>query len=466
MSLLGLAIVLLAVLAILKRVDVRLALFLAAMALGLLAGQPDAIVRKFLITLTDDQFVIPICTAMGFAYVLRQTACDRHLVQLLVRPLQRVRALLIPGAVIVGFLVNIPVVSQTSTVVAIGSVLFPLLLAARVPAVSAGAGLLLGCSIGGELLNPAAPEYRTVTVATGAPLDDCVRRVLPLLVPHVALATLVFWVLTLRWETWNNTGGWEEAGSKKAEGLKKEALSSIEGKGESVTANEEACSFRVNYFKAIVPIIPITLLFMAGRPLELIHVPRHWLAAPTNPADLVHFDSRLIGAAMLVGVVVAALTAGREALGSAKAFFEGAGYAFTNIISVIVTAACLGEGIKLVGIARELGDLITTWPRLLVPTAGALPLAFAWVSGSGMASTQSLYGFFVDPSHALHIDPVQIGAVVSIAAAAGRTMSPVAAVTLMCATLTDTNPFALVRRVAVPLFAGMAVVIVMAIYLV
>ena len=46
MSLLGLAIVLLAVLAILKRVDVRLALFLAAMALGLLAGQPDAIVFR------------------------------------------------------------------------------------------------------------------------------------------------------------------------------------------------------------------------------------------------------------------------------------------------------------------------------------------------------------------------------------------------------------------------------------
>jgi len=38
-------------------------------------------------------------------------------------------------------------------------------------------------------------------------------------------------------------------------------------------------------------------------------------------------------------------------------------------------------------------------------------------------------------------------------------MSPVAAVTLMCGTLTGTNPFTLAKRVAVPLLAGIAVVI-------
>jgi DcuC family C4-dicarboxylate transporter len=41
-------------------------------------------------------------------------------------------------------------------------------------------------------------------------------------------------------------------------------------------------------------------------------------------------------------------------------------------------------------------------------------------------------------------------------------MSPVAAVTLMCATLTETNPFQLVRRVAIPLLAGMVAVIILA----
>jgi DcuC family C4-dicarboxylate transporter len=54
---------------------------------------------------------------------------------------------------------------------------------------------------------------------------------------------------------------------------------------------------------------------------------------------------------------------------------------------------------------------------------------------------------------------VQVGAVVSLSAAAGRTMSPVAAVTLMCAALTGTDPLALVRRVALPLLAGILAVL-------
>jgi DcuC family C4-dicarboxylate transporter len=50
---------------------------------------------------------------------------------------------------------------------------------------------------------------------------------------------------------------------------------------------------------------------------------------------------------------------------------------------------------------------------------------------------------------------------VSLGSAAGRTMSPVAAVTLMCATLTGTNPFTLAKRVAVPLLVGIVVVVLL-----
>ena len=100
-------------------------------------------------------------------------------------------------------------------------------------------------------------------------------------------------------------------------------------------------------------------------------------------------------------------------------------------------------------------------PGLLLPVAGFVPLAFAALSGSGMAATQSLYTFFVDPATQLGADPKEVGAVVSISAAAGRTMSPVAAVALMSAKLTGTNSFQLARRVAVPLLVSIAVMILL-----
>ena len=140
----GLVIIGIAVYAILKRVDVRLALLLAAVALGIVGRDLATVVRQFFLTLTNEQFVVPICCAMGFAYVMRLSACDQHLVHLLVKPMERVRVLLIPGAVLVGFLVNIPVVSQTSTVVTIGAVIVPLLRAGRISPLTIGSALLLG----------------------------------------------------------------------------------------------------------------------------------------------------------------------------------------------------------------------------------------------------------------------------------------------------------------------------------
>src|SRR5262245_6124479 len=166
MIIIALLVIAAAIVAIYYRLEVRLTLFLAGLTLGVLAGDPMAIVRKFLATFSDEKFVVPICMAMGFAYVLRHTGCDQHLVHLLVRPLTKVRFLLLPGTVVVGFLVNMPVISQTSTAVTIGPVVIPILLAARFSPRAIGAALLLGSSIGGELFNPGAPELRTTITAS------------------------------------------------------------------------------------------------------------------------------------------------------------------------------------------------------------------------------------------------------------------------------------------------------------
>jgi DcuC family C4-dicarboxylate transporter len=199
-------------------------------------------------------------------------------------------------------------------------------------------------------------------------------------------------------------------------------------------------------------------LFATGVPEEyrLFTIPQQWVV---KPEDVRQYNSRLIGLAMLVGVLVAMAVSRDKARDCVKQFFEGAGYGFAVIVSLIVTANCFGAAIREAGLAEALGRLIVAAPGLMQPLAALVPLAFAAISGSGMASTQSLYGFFYDPAKALGLDPVSVGALVSLGSAAGRTMSPVAAVTLMCGTLTGTNPFTLAKRVAVPLLTGITVVI-------
>ncbi|MFO0809289.1 MAG: C4-dicarboxylate transporter DcuC [Gemmataceae bacterium] len=419
----GLLVIVVAIVAIAKRVDVRIAMFGAAICLGAIVQRTDVIVRTFLDTFTSDQFVVPICTAMGFAYVLRHSGCDRHLVRLLATPLRYVRWLLIPGAVVVGFVVNISVISQASTAVAVGTVLIPLLRAGGLSPTTVGASLLLGTSLGGELLNPGAPELRTVSERLGVDARDVVGALGPLLAIQLVVATLVFWVLSLRHE---------------------------QGAAAPVPTTDDE---PINYVKAVVPLLPLALLMVIGPPFNLVEVPQYWLVSDANARS---FGNRLIGAAMLIGVTAAVMAAPRSAPVAAKEFFAGAGHAFTTIVSLIVTAQCFAKGVELIGLAKVIGDVVASHPALLWLCASALSYGFAILCGSGMATTQGLFGFFATASDSTPL-LLDVGAVVAIASAAGRTSSPVAAVVLMCAQLTDSRPLVIARRVAVPLLVALAV---------
>ena len=428
-----------AVYAVARGVDVRLVLLIAAFALAALRGKVAPVVATFLATFSDEKFVVPICTAMGFAYVLRHTECDRHLVRLLTHPLRSVHFLLVPGVVLAGFLVNVPVISQTSTVVCLGAVIVPLMRAARMSDKTIGASMLLGASIGGELLNPAAPELLTVSRQLTADLghrvdsEEIVPAVQRLVFAHLALTTVLFWWVCRRAER---------------------------REGPPAPAPEPPAEGRINLVRALVPLIPLGLLYLQGRPFELFKVPEPWvLLKPDKEAE--SYATRLIGLAMIVGVLAAALANPWRVRGVPRAFFEGAGYAFTEVISLIVVARCFGTGIELTGLAKALADAIHGTPELLTPAAGFIPLAFAALSGSGMAATQSLYESFAKAAYRVGADPKDVGAVVAIGAAAGRTMSPVAASALMAAKLTGTNVFHLARRVAGPLLVSWVIVILL-----
>ncbi|MEZ6140590.1 MAG: C4-dicarboxylate transporter DcuC [Zavarzinella sp.] len=420
---------------IVRGYDVRLCLFGAALWMGLLAQKVTAITSQFFQSFANEKFVIPICTAMGFAYVLKHTGCDAHLVRLLTNPLRHVRLLLIPGVVCVGFLVNIPVISQTSTAVCIGAVVVPLLRAAGYSPLAIGSCLAFGASIGGELLNPGAPELNTIANRLKIDSKSVIPYTFQLLLIHVPVALGIFWYLTIRGEK-----HFPPVGDAKALQIEDKDLP-------------------INYLRAFVPIVPLALLFVTGPPFDWLHIPKNWVLTPTTSESV--YSSRLIGLAMLIGVAIAALSNPWKLRGVAKEFFSGAGFAFTEVISLIIIANCFGKAIELVGLADWLGRMISMVPSLLNPAAAILPCGFAAISGSGIASTQSLYGFFVEPAITAEKDPARMGALISVAAAAGRTLSPVAAVVLMSAKLTGVEPWKITGRLVIPLLSGLSVLVVL-----
>lgn len=427
-TLLGSCIVIAAVVAIIRGVDVRLSLLLAGICMCSMAGDLSPVAITFITTLADEKYIVPICSALGFAHVLRKSECDRHLVMLLLRPVQSLRWFLIPGSLAVGFLVNIAVISQAGTAIAVSTVLIPLLRSVGIRPAVIGATLVLGASIGGELLNPGAPEIQSVVKRLSTPdgpvnPSDIQPVMAPLLAIQFIVATIMFWL----------TCGCEPRDEQTAD----------------TVTNE-----RINPFKALVPVLPLAILLMGGAPLNWFHVPDHWIVDGKPEA----YGTRLIGASMLVGCVMAVLAAPHIWRDVLKTFFEGVGYAMTHIISIIVAANCFGTGIRAMNLAGWVEGLTKSRPGMIWPIAGVLGFLFAIVSGSGMAATESMYRFFAQPDWPLE-NNLAIGALTSIAAAAGRTTSPAAAVLLVCAPLVGVKPMEIVKRVCLPLVVATMVTI-------
>jgi C4-dicarboxylate transporter, DcuC family len=405
-----------------RGVDVRLPLLLGALPLFLATTGASAFLTSLVGELANPATVVPICSAMGFAYVLRVTGCDQHLVRLLIEPLRRARFLLIPGGIIAGYLVNSTIVSQAGTAAVLGPLLIPLLRAGGLDAASAGSILLLGSSMGGELFNPGAVEMRKLAELTGQTGAQVVAKSASLNVLACSVALAVFWLLALR----RNAAA--PAGSTPAE-------------PPDPGATAGTTPPRVNLAKAMVPILPILLLSIDS------------LIGPNALTKSIDGPAKILGA-MLIGAAVAALLDRGCAGKLPGAFFEGAGFAYHHVISLIVVASTFARGVQESGLIEIAVNGMSGWPALALAVTLTGPWALAVVSGTGIAPAVSIMQFFVPVASDMGVDPMKMGTLAAMGAHFGRTMSPAAAVVAMSARLSLANPSDLIRRVAGPLMAG------------
>jgi DcuC family C4-dicarboxylate transporter len=174
---------------------------------------------------------------------------------------------------------------------------------------------------------------------------------------------------------------------------------------------------------------------------------------------------------MLIGVVCAAVTTPGATGQIAAAFFEGAGFAFAHIISVITAARMFAESVRVNGLIELMTVHLKGAPTAVTVASVVIPWIFACVTGTAVGTAPLVINIILpiamggatSKSASITIG-TRIGSVNAIAAQFGRTSSPVAPVTIMCATLARARPLDLVKRVALPLLAGGVVLLVAALW--
>lgn len=405
----GAIIVLLTFAAIIKKFETRLVLFLSGFTMALLSGKPMAAIDSFSKAMVNPGLVTVICTVMGFAYVMKLTKCDAHLVHLLAGVLGKFRVILIPGTVIVTFLINIALPSAAGCGAAVGAIMIPTLIGAGVNPIMAACAVFAGTW--GSVFNPGSAHVPFI-----AKLGN--SDVMTVIAGHTTAAVVcivtVAVLLTIIARYLKEDGSGDVAA---AAGVKKDE------------------NFQVNILKAMVPIIPLLLLVLGSKQIKLL-------------------PEISVPAAMLIGAALGFAVTLKQVDEVAKQFFEGMGNAYANVIGIIIAASVFTTGMEAIGLTGSLITAMKSSASIAKIAATFGPFIIAVLGGSGDAATLAFNGAITPHAPQLGFGILPMGSQAFLAGALGRSMSPVAGVAIVCAGLAQVNPMDMAKRNAIPMIVA------------
>lgn len=431
----GLAIVVVTFYLIYKNYEARLILALSGLVMAFIGqvvvgtnGGVSAAVDAFVKQLVNGGLVPTIVTVMGFGYVMTFTKCSDHLVNLLVKPLARVPVIVIPGAVIITWLLNIVLPSAAGIAAAVGVLLIPALIALKVRPVMAAAAVFIGTW--GSVVSPGLmfnPQIADIAFkAKEIPAPDAMIVIMQEALPCAIGALVAAICLTIICV------------------VLKEGVGSTEIVKELPDGEEIQKNFKVNPIKAIIPIIPLALLVLASKQVGVL--PTKAFSVPV---------CMLIGTA--IGLIVALFN--KQKIGEAsKKFCRGAGDGFCDVVILIAAAAMFASGMKAIGLTGALVDAMKGSQSVAMFAAAAGPFVMAAISGSGNAAALAFNQAITPNAADFGLTIVQLGAVAQIAAGLGRSMSPVAGGVIILAGIAGVNPMEVVKRTAIPAIVALIVV--------
>lgn len=164
--------------------------------------------------------------------------------------------------------------------------------------------------------------------------------------------------------------------------------------------------------------------------------------------------------AMLLGTVLCFAVTRPAVKPFAKEFFSGMGRGFVSIVILIAAANVFISGMNSMGLVQSLIEAMEQSTAIAKISAVFGPFLVAAISGSGNAAVLAFNGAVTPfaPNFGMNIS--DMGACVQAGSFLGRTMSPVAGVTIICAEIAGVSPMDLTKRVAIPCIVAAVLLII------
>ncbi len=403
---LAIAVTILTVYALIKRLETRLVLFTAGFVLCLVSMDPLSALNSFAKSMTNNSLVMAICSSMGFAFIANYTQCDRSLVHYLAAPIRGLGVFLIPICTAVTFFINIAIPSAAGCAAAVGSTLIPVMLRAGIKPAAAAAAVMGGTI--GSYLSPGTSHNPFVAEMAGIDVMDFIAF-------HAMWSILCGVILVV--------------------GLLVVCMFLGDHKGEKVDVEaQKDDNFKPNPIKAIMPLVPITILVVGNVWLPVIKMG--------------------VAQAMVLGAVITLLvgfafdrTNPQE---FSKQFFNGMGKGYADVMGIIIAAGVFAAGLRATGLIDTFVDVLKHSNDIARWGGSIGPWIMGTITGSGDAATMAFNEAVTPHAPEFGMEIKALGALAFLTGALGRTMSPIAGAMVVVAGIAMANPMDVAKRTALP----------------
>lgn len=450
-----------------KKMDIKISLFLIGIVLmyiALLMGKdisfadfvssgvtwldPFKVVGdQFVSTLTSAGFIILILG--GYTGYMSHIGANEVTVSVLAKPIAHIKSpyILVPITFLLGNLLSLVIPSASNLAIILMATLYPVLRQAGMSLLSAAAVIattatIMPTPLGSDNVAIAA-ELAKTDMFSGLTASDYVFRY------HVLVSIPTLLVMALAHYFWQKFMD-KRAGSDLTDGDVDLA---------EVKAVEGGALYRTVY--AILPLLPIIMLLIV-------------FAITSTTGAKINLSVELASILSFVIAIICELIRtrkGKETLAGTESFFKGMGGAMP-IVALLVAASVFVIGLKSIGLITELQNAMTglsgsgmgfVLPLILVGLTALIVL----LSGSGTALFFAMVPLMVPLAAAAGINVLAVSIPMGLAGNLLRAVSPVSAVVMIVAGSIKKSPIDIVRRTSVPMIAGVIVMFIlsMAIFL-
>ena len=408
-------IVLLALVALLKRYETRLVLCLSGLAMCIVAMDPMAAYNQFAKSMTTGNLIQSICSAMGFAFLVGYTKCDIHLVQLLTRPVKSLGLFLIPCSALLTTIVNAAIPSAAGCAAAVGATLIPLMIRSGISPAGAAAAVLIGTY--GSNFNPGGAHPVMISGMAGI---DPMQYTIDYSITYATVSLVGIIMITV------------------VEFILKDYRKTKPNEAVKLDIKSVAVE-KVNVLFAIAPLVPLVILLLGNTYVPAIRMG--------------------VAQAMLIGVTYTMLVTRVNPQKAFSEFFTGAGKGYGNVLGIIIAAGVFACGLRETGVVGALIEALKHANEYARVGGASGTFLMAVLTGSADAAIFAFNEAVTPHAAEFGMTITDLGNVVSTAGQLGRTMSPIAGVVILLAGMAQVSPMDLVKRTAVPMITAWLVLI-------